>query len=106
MSVDMASIGFKPQSIQNAVAIKVVGNSMMGEHIVDGDIAIIERGADARSGQIVVAYVDGEMTLKTLIVEKNKTFLRPANPKFKDIHPSFEMVIYGVFRALIRKTRD
>jgi repressor LexA len=107
VSVDLTSIGFRPnQSSDNLKAVRVVGDSMIGKHIVDGDIAIIERGADGRHGQVVAAFVDGEMTLKILIIQKGKTFLRAANSKYPDIRPNFEMVIYGVLKALIREFKN
>ena len=66
-------------------ALKVNGDSMIGANILDGDTAIIHAQNSAESGEIVAALVDGEATLKRLIVEKGKAVLRPENDKYKPI---------------------
>jgi repressor LexA len=104
VSVDIQSIGFKPT--RNTFALRVAGDSMIGKYICDGDIVVFERGPEPRSGQIVVALIDRENTLKTFIVKNNKPFLKAENPKYPDLIPSEELMIQGVFRALIRKARE
>ena len=103
-TVDVKSLGFTPT--RNTFALRVSGDSMIGKHICSGDIAIFEFGADARNGQIVAAYVDGQSTLKTFIVKNGKPFLRAENPKYPNIIPAEELTIQGVFKGLIRKTND
>ncbi|MSU21719.1 MAG: repressor LexA [Pedosphaera sp.] len=101
ISVDVESIGFKPT--RNTFALRVVGDSMIGKHICDGDIAVFEHGPEPRSGQIVAALIDRKNTLKTFLIKNGKPFLKAENPKYPDLIPSEELVIQGVLRALIRK---
>ena len=99
--VDVATIGFKPT--RNTFCLRVVGDSMIGKHICDGDIVILEHGPDPRNGEIVAALIDRKTTLKTFVQKGGKTFLRAENPKYPALVPSEELVIQGVFKALIRK---
>ena len=104
ISVDVESIGFKPT--RNSFALRVTGDSMIGRHICDGDIVVLEHGPDPRPGQIVAALVDRKSTLKTFLVKNGRPFLKAENPKYPDLIPSEELMIQGVFRALIRKARE
>jgi repressor LexA len=101
VSVDVNTLGFRPT--RNTFALRVTGDSMIGRHICDGDIAVFEHGADPRPGQIVAALIDRKSTLKTFLVKNGKPFLKAENPKYPDLIPSDELVIQGVLRALIRK---
>ena len=102
--VDVATIGFKPT--RNTFALRVTGDSMIGKHICDGDVVIFEHGPDPRPGQIVAAFIDRKNTLKTFLIKNGKPFLKAENPKYPNLIPSEELVIQGVFRALIRKARE
>ena len=62
--------------------LQVKGNSMIDENIHDGDYIIARKAKTARSGQIVVALVNGEATLKCYVPKKNRVELHPRNPKF------------------------
>jgi repressor LexA len=104
VSVDMQSIGIK--STRNTYALRVSGDSMIGKHICAGDIVVLEHGPDPRPGQIVAALIDGESTLKTFIVKGGKPYLKAENPKYPDLIPAQELMIQGVFRALVRKAQD
>jgi repressor LexA len=104
ISVDINTIGFKPT--RNTFALRVVGDSMIGVHICPGDIVILEHGPEPRPGQIVAALMDRKSTLKTFVLKNNKPFLKAENPKYPDLIPSEELMIQGVFRALIRKARE
>jgi repressor LexA len=104
VSVDTSSLGFPPT--RNTFALRIKGNSMIGKHICDGDIVILEFGAEPRDGQVVAAYVDGQSTLKTFIVKNGKPYLRAENPNYRDIIPAQELTIQGVLKGLIRKTND
>jgi repressor LexA len=79
---------------------------MIGRHILDGDVVVLEHGPDPRDGQIVAALVDGESTLKTFVVKNGKPWLRAENPKYPDLIPAQELMIQGVFKALIRKAKE
>lgn len=102
--VTIESIGFKPT--RNTFALRVAGDSMIGKHICDGDIAVFEHGPEPRSGQVVAALIDRKNTLKTFFVKNGRPFLKAENPKYPDLIPSEELVIQGVFRALIRRAKE
>ncbi len=104
ISVDISTIGFKPS--RNTFALRVVGDSMIGRHVCDGDIVVLEHGPEPRSGQMVAALIDRKSTLKTFLLKNNQPFLKAENPKYPDLIPAEELMIQGVFRALIRKARE
>lgn len=85
--------------------IPVKGDSMIEAGIHDGDIAVVEKRLTANVGDIVVAIVDNEFTLKTLDKERGKFVLRPANQAYPVIHPQGSLEIFGVLVGLIRKYR-
>jgi repressor LexA len=101
VSVDVESIGFKPSGA--TFALHVTGDSMIGRHIVPGDIALVDRSPEPRDGQVVSALIDGEVTLKTFMHSDGKPYLKAENPKYPDLIPARELMIQGVLRALIRK---
>jgi repressor LexA len=104
VSVDVESLGYKPT--RNAFALRVTGDSMIGRHVLDGDFVVLEHGPEPRNGQIVAALIDGESTLKTYLVKGGKPYLKAENPKYPDLIPAQELMIQGVFKALIRKARE
>ena len=104
VSVDVATLGFKPN--RNAFALRVNGDSMIGKHIVSGDIVILEHGPEPRHGQIVAALIDGASTLKTFLIRGGKPYLKAENPKYPDLLPAQELLIQGVFKALIRRVKE
>ena len=86
--------------------ITVDGDSMIDAHIANGDLVIAERSATARDGQIVIADVDGECTMKYFRQDKNnpnKVWLEPANKHFKNIYPENGMEIVAIVRGVVRK---
>jgi len=74
------------------------GNSMEGLGIYDGDIMVVDRSLDASSGNIVIAALSGEFTVKQLIIKLNKTYLIPANKDYKPmlITDETDIQIWGV----------
>lgn len=102
--VTVESIGYKPT--RNTFALRVSGDSMIGKHICDGDIAVFEHGPEPRHGQIVAALIDRKSTLKTFVVKNGKPFLKAENPRYPNLIPSEELVIQGVFKALIRRAKE
>lgn len=86
--------------------IKVKGDSMSGAGIHDGDVAVVEKRDLANVGDIVVAIVDGDFTLKTLEKERGKFILRPENPAYPIIRPHGTLEIFGVLVGLVRKYRQ
>lgn len=85
--------------------IPVKGDSMIEAGIHDGDVAVVEKRMTANIGDIVVAIVDNEFTLKTLDKERGQFVLKPANPAFPTIRPQGSLEIFGVLIGLIRKYR-
>ncbi|OGS99607.1 MAG: repressor [Gallionellales bacterium RIFCSPLOWO2_12_FULL_59_22] len=85
--------------------IPVKGDSMIDAGIHDGDLAVVEKRLSANVGDIVVAIVDNEFTLKTLGRERGKFVLCPANPAYPVIRPNDTLEIFGVLIGLIRKYR-
>jgi SOS regulatory protein LexA len=94
--------------IQNRDAtflLKVSGDSMSGAGILPGDMVIVDRGQTPKSGDIVIAEVDGEWTMKYLRKRGTGVVLVPANPQYKPIRPKNELKIAGVVTAVVRKYR-
>lgn len=85
-------------------ALQVSGQSMIGEGILDGDYVIIREQNTADNGDIVVAEVDYEATIKKFFKKKNKVELHSANPEFKPIlvEDGMPFKISGVYLGLIR----
>lgn len=100
VSIDAHALGLSPRA--HAFALTVRGDSMIDAHICHGDTVILELRAP-RKNDIVAALIDGETTLKRYIVENGKPFLRAENPLFPDLIPARELVIQGVFVALMRR---
>ena len=82
-------------------ALEVRGDSMIGAGILERDIVILEH-SEPRNRDIVAALIDGDVTLKRYLVEGGLPFLRAENPLYLDLIPARELLIQGVFRALIR----
>jgi repressor LexA len=83
--------------------VEVDGDSMIDEHICDGDIVIAERTSVAKDGDIVIAQIDGEHTMKYLRTDGKKSWLEPANKKFKPMHPKHDLQVIAIIRGVIRK---
>ena len=85
-------------------ALRVTGDSMIDEHICDGDIALIENRVEARDGEIVVALIEGaRATLKRLYRFGREVELRPANSQLAPIRlPAMQVQVQGIFRGLLR----
>jgi repressor LexA len=86
-------------------ALRVKGDSMIDEHICDGDIALIENRTDARDGEIVVALLieENQATLKRLYRRGVNVELHPANSELQPLTVSASKVsVQGIFRGLLR----
>ena len=83
--------------------LKVTGESMMGAGILPGDMLLVERGAEPRDSDIVIAQVDREWTIKFFRKRGRMVFLEAAHQDFKPIYPTEELKIAAVVRAVIRK---
>jgi repressor LexA len=87
----------------NTYMLKVDGNSMIDAHIADGDMVLVEKTNKAKDGEIVIAYVDGEFTMKYFRKQGYKVWLEPANKDYKPIYPVESLEINAVVKAVIRK---
>ena len=83
--------------------IEVTGDSMIGAGIMAGDLVLVERGHEPKHGDIVIAEVDSEWTMKHFERVAGKVMLRAANPKYSPIYPKQELNIAGIVMAVIRK---
>jgi repressor LexA len=100
------TLSFDDLLIQNREAtflLKVSGDSMSGAGILPGDMVIVDRSRTPRSGDIVIAEVDGAWTMKYLRKSGESVTLLPANPKYQPIKPKNELKIAGVVTAVVRK---
>jgi SOS-response transcriptional repressor LexA len=87
------------------VLVRVKGDSMIEAGIHEGDHLVVEKQPHANVGEIVVAIVDNEFTVKYLEREKGTYVLRPANKAFPVIRPKGRLEIFGVVAGLARRTR-
>lgn len=84
--------------------LEVDGDSMIEAHIEPGDMVIVEKRNNAKDGEIVIAMVDGEHTMKYLRKDNaGKTYLEPANSAYKNIYPTQSLEITGVVKGVVRK---
>ena len=85
------------------VLVRVKGDSMIDAGVLDGDLVVVEKRAGARRGEIVVAIVDNQFTLKRLDLERGRFILRPENKAYPIIRPEGTLEIFGVMVGLVRK---
>src|SRR3989454_937038 len=88
---------------RSTFALRVHGDSMIGAHILDGDIVILEESKDVENGDIVAALIDGETTLKRYVVEHGRPYLKAENSRYPNLIPARELKIQGVMVSLVRK---
>lgn len=82
--------------------LRVKGLSMVDAGIYEGDLLLVERCDSARTGDIVVACIDGEWTVKYLREKRGRKYLEAANESYPDLWPERELCIGGVVRSVIR----
>lgn len=86
--------------------VTVRGDSMQDAGLLDGDLVVVETNAATRPGDVVVAVVDGEMTVKTLRLDrKGQFFLEPANAAYEPVRPKGSLEIVGVVIGSCRRHR-
>ncbi|HEX7535035.1 MAG TPA: transcriptional repressor LexA [Syntrophales bacterium] len=88
---------------ESSFLVKVSGDSMTGAGIMDGDMVIVEKGREPKNGDIVLAEVDGEWTMKYFVRKGKEIVLEAANPKYPTIRPKNELRLGGIITAVIRK---
>jgi repressor LexA len=91
---------------EDAFALQVKGDSMIDTHILDGDIVLVKKQTEANKGNIVVALIGEEATVKTFYREKNRIRLQPENKDMEPIYvdpqsPDFQ--ILGIVTGVLRK---
>lgn len=83
--------------------LRVKGDSMEDAGILEGDMVIVERGKKPKVGDIVIAQIDGEYTMKYFRTKNGQMYLEPANKKYQPIYPDNELKIDAIVKAIIRK---
>ena len=100
-TVNLDNLLIKNKSI--TYMLEVDGDSMIDAHIEEGDKILVEKTNQAKDGDIVVAEIDGEFTLKYFRQAGAKVWLEPANKNFKPIYPRESLNIIAKLKAVIRK---
>jgi len=101
---DMLSLDdFLIDNKEASYMLQVKGDSMIDAGIHEGDLVIVERGGEARSGDIVIAEVDGGWTMKYLRVKNGQQFLEPANRRYPPLYPENDLKVAAIVRAVVRK---
>ena len=85
--------------------VKVAGDSMEGAGIHSGDMLIVDRSLEPKSGKVVIAVIDGELTVKRIRIQKNKIFLEPENADYcsQEISPDSDFEVWGVVTNVIHE---
>ena len=100
ITVDRATLDTRLSS--DAFALEVKGDSMIDKHILSGDHVVIEPRRNPHAGDVVAALIDGETTLKTLVMKNGKAYLKAENPRYRELIPKSELSINGVAVAVLR----
>jgi DNA polymerase V len=85
--------------------VRAKGNSMVGAGIFDGDLLVVDKSLNPVSGDIVIAIVDGDLTVKRLIKRGERVTLKPENPHYVEIEfkDGQELQIWGVVTSTVKK---
>lgn len=83
--------------------VRATGDSMTGAGIHSGDLLVVDRSLEPKTGSIVIAVVNGELTVKRLRLEKGRVWLMPENPAYPEleIRDGLELVIWGVVAHVV-----
>ena len=100
LQLDPITFGIKNPA--DAFALRVRGDSMTGKLFFDGDLVLLDRSARPKHQDVVAALIDQECTLKTLVVQNGKSWLKAENPDYPDLIPAHDLKIQGVAKAVIR----
>ena len=84
---------------------RVSGDSMLGAGIDDGDLLVIDKSLSPENGKIAVCFIDGDFTIKRIVKEKGKLYLKAENKKYKsiEIREGNELIIWGIVEYVIKK---
>lgn len=102
LGVDFAAFGVRRPRLGRYFALRVTGDSMIGDHILSGDLVLCE-WREPRLGEVIAALVDDTATtLKRVVKERGRILLRAANPRYPDIRPE-RLEAQGVVLGVIRR---
>ena len=84
---------------------RVSGDSMLGAGIDDGDLLVIDKSLSPENGKIAVCFIDGDFTIKRIVKEKGKLYLKAENKKYKsiEIREGNQLIIWGIVEYVIKK---
>tara|TARA_B100000900_G_scaffold348509_1_gene314289 strand:- start:420 stop:851 length:432 start_codon:yes stop_codon:yes gene_type:complete len=84
---------------------RVSGDSMLEAGIDDGDLLVIDKSLSPENGKIAVCFIDGDFTVKRIVKEKGKLYLKAENKKYKsiEIKEGNELIIWGIVEYVIKK---
>lgn len=85
--------------------IKVKGNSMIDAGINDKDVLVVDRSLEPQNNKIAICFIDGEFTVKRILVEKECLYLMPENASYSPIKITEEnqLIIWGIVTYVIKK---
>lgn len=103
-----AALDLNQHLIQHPAAtffVRTSGDSMIGVGIHNNDILVVDRSLEAKNGSIVIAVVNGELTVKRLLIHGKNMTLKPENPNYPDLTITEEMAfqIWGVVTSVIHE---
>lgn len=101
IKVDPAIFGINAE--HRLFALTVNGDSMKERSIFSGDWVIADADIQPKEGDIIVALIDGENTLKTLAKKEGNYYLKSENPDYQNYIPFDELIVQGVARAVLRR---
>lgn len=88
---------------ESSYLLRVKGNSMFDAGIYDGDMVIVEKGKEPRVGDIVVASIDGEYTMKYFRKRNGRVCLESGNKNYPPLYPENELKIIAIVKSLVRR---
>ncbi|MSP85638.1 MAG: translesion error-prone DNA polymerase V autoproteolytic subunit [Flavobacteriaceae bacterium] len=102
------SIDLNKELSENPLAtfyIKVKGNSMVDAGINDNDVLVVDRSLEPQNNKIAICFLDGEFTVKRILVEQDCLYLMPENPNYSPIKVTEEnqLIIWGMVTYVIKK---
>jgi DNA polymerase V len=85
--------------------VRAKGSSMAGAGIFDGDLLVVDKSLAPQSGDIVIAVLDGHLTVKRLVHRGGKVILKPENPLFRELElkEGQELTVWGVVTSAVKK---
>ena len=92
--------------IKNSAAtffVRVSGDSMVGAGIHDDDILVVDRSLEAKTGNVVIAVLDGELTVKRIRIRRKRIFLEPENEKYavSEVGKESDFQVWGVVTNVV-----